>query len=88
MSFNRFSALARYIHFDDGRIHAQRLRDDEAAPISDVWNFINLARNYSPHGSITIGEQLFPYRGKPKFTQYISKYLLQGKTEITMIGVI
>ncbi|GBP09225.1 PiggyBac transposable element-derived protein 4 [Eumeta japonica] len=31
----------------------------------------NLAKNYSPHESITIDEQLFPYRGKTKFTQYI-----------------
>lgn len=73
MSFNRFSALARYIRFDDGRTRAQRLRDDKAAPIRDVWNFLNenLAKNYSPHDSITIDEQLFPYRGKTKFTQYI-----------------
>ena len=73
LSFNRFSALARYIIFDDGRKRAQRLSHDKAAPILDVWNFLNEnpAKNYSPHGSITIDEQLFPYCRKTRFTQYI-----------------
>ena len=33
MSFNQIFAVARYIRFDDGRIRAQRLRDDKAAYI-------------------------------------------------------
>lgn len=73
MSYHRFIALTRYIRFDDGRTRERRLRDDKAAPIRDIWNFLNenLSKNYSPHNTITIDEQLFPYRGKTKFTQYI-----------------
>lgn len=73
MSYHRFIALTRYIRFDDGRTRERRLRDDKAAPIRDIWNFLNenLSKNYSPHDTITIDEQLFPYRGKTKFTQYI-----------------
>lgn len=73
MSFNRFKSLARYIRFDDGRTRSYRLREDKAAPVRDIWNFFNenLAKNYSLHESITIDEQLFPYRGKTKFAQYI-----------------
>lgn len=80
MSYNRFLLLLRYIRFDDGRIRAFRQQHDKAAPIRDIWNYLNenLAKNYIPHDSITIDEQLFGYRGKTKFTQYIppkpSKY--------------
>ncbi|XP_031626214.1 piggyBac transposable element-derived protein 4-like [Contarinia nasturtii] len=73
MSFNRFALLARYIRFDDGRTRAFRQQTDKAAPIRDIWNIFNenLAKNYSPHENITIDEQLFAFRGKTKFTQYI-----------------
>lgn len=73
MSYHRFKSLVRYIRFDDGRTRSNRLREDKAAPVRDIWNFLNenLAKNYSPHESITIDEQLFPFRGKTKFTQYI-----------------
>jgi hypothetical protein len=49
------------------------LQSDKATRIRDIWNYMNeyLAKNYSPYENITIDEQLFPYRGKTKFTQYI-----------------
>ncbi|XP_025415575.1 piggyBac transposable element-derived protein 4-like [Sipha flava] len=73
MSHKRFLLLTRYIRFDDGRTRPFRLQSDKAAPIRDIWNYMNenLAKNYSPYENITIDEQLFPYRGKTKFTQYI-----------------
>ncbi|XP_055918320.1 piggyBac transposable element-derived protein 3-like [Eupeodes corollae] len=73
MSYKRFLALSRYIRFDDGRTREFRQRSDKAAPIRDIWNFLNenLAKNYEPHETITVDEQLFPYRGKTKFTQFI-----------------
>lgn len=73
MSYKRFIALTRYIRFDDGRTREFRARSDKAAAIRDIWNYLNenLARNYEPHEAFTIDEQLFPYRGKTKFTQYI-----------------
>lgn len=73
MSHARFLALTRYIRFDDSRTREFRQQTDKAAPIRDIWNFMNqnLANNYEPHENITVDEQLFPYRGRTKFTQYI-----------------
>lgn len=73
MSHKRFAALTRYIRFDDSRTRTFRQQTDKAAPIRDIWNLLNenLARNYEPHANVTVDEQLFPYRGRTKFTQYI-----------------
>lgn len=73
MSHKRFIALTRYIRFDDSRTRNFRQQTDRAAPIRDIWNFLNenLAKNYEPYENFTVDEQLFPYRGKTKFTQYI-----------------
>ncbi|XP_004524835.1 piggyBac transposable element-derived protein 4-like [Ceratitis capitata] len=51
-----------------------RQASDKAAPIRDIWNLNsneNLAKNYEPHENVTIDEQLFPYRDKTEFTQFI-----------------
>lgn len=58
MSHKRFLALTRYIRFDDGRTREFRQTLDKAAPIRDIWNFLNenLAKNYEPHETITIDE--------------------------------
>lgn len=73
MSYNRFRLLSRYIRFDNGRTREFRQKTDKAAPIRDIWDFMNenLAKNFEPYESVTIDEQLFPYRGRTKFTQYI-----------------
>ncbi|XP_050339100.1 piggyBac transposable element-derived protein 4-like [Bactrocera neohumeralis] len=73
MPLKRFKLLTRYIRFDDGRTRSFRLQSDKAAAIRDIWNFLNenLARNYEPYENVTIDEQLFPYLGKKKFTQFI-----------------
>jgi len=65
--------LTRYVRFDNGRTREFRQRTDKAAPIRDIWNFLNenLRDNYDPHENITIDEPLLPYRGRTKFTQYI-----------------
>lgn len=46
---------------------------NEPIKLRDIWNFLkeNLMRNYEPHENIRIDEQLFPYRGRTKFTQFI-----------------
>lgn len=73
MSHKRFITLSRYIRFDNSRTRAFRQQTDKAAPIRDIWNFLNenLQNYYEPYENITIDEQLFPYRGRTKFTQYI-----------------
>lgn len=50
-----------------------RIKTDKAAPIRDLWNMLNcnLDRGYKPSECITVDEQLFPFRGHTKFTQYI-----------------
>ena len=50
-----------------------RLLEDKAAPIRDIWSMLNnnLAKSYRPTENLTIDEQLYPYKGRTKFTQYI-----------------
>ncbi|XP_049308583.1 piggyBac transposable element-derived protein 3-like [Bactrocera dorsalis] len=73
MSYRRFLTISRYIRFDDGRTRPFRLETDKAASMRDIWNFLNtnLQKNFRPYSDITVDEQLFPYRGRTKFTQYI-----------------
>lgn len=73
MSHKRFLQISRFIRFDDGRTRPFRQASDKAAPIRDIWNYLNenLAKNYEPGAAITVDEQLFPYRGRTKFTQFI-----------------
>lgn len=80
MSRDRFKLLLRFIRFDNEYTRAERIGLDKAAPIRDIWLMLNqnLAQGYKPHESLTVDEQLFPFRGRTKFTQYIpskpSKY--------------
>ncbi|XP_044589814.1 piggyBac transposable element-derived protein 3-like isoform X2 [Cotesia glomerata] len=73
MSINRFWNIIRFIRFDDANTRAQRMETDKAAPIRDIWTMLNsnLAKHYKPTECLTIDEQLYPYRGRTRFTQYI-----------------
>lgn len=73
MSFNRFKHLTTYIRFDNGNTRAERLQQSKSAAIDDVWLMLMayLERAYTPDCQVTVGEQLFPYRGRTRFTQYI-----------------
>lgn len=73
MGNNRFCAILRFIRFDDASTRATRTQTDKAAPIRDIWTMMNnnLAMHYKPSEHLTIDEQLFPYRGRTRFTQYI-----------------
>lgn len=73
MSINRFWNIIRFIRFDDANTRARRMETDRAAPIRDIWTMLNsnLAKHYKPTEYLTIDEQLYPYRGRTKFTQYI-----------------
>lgn len=73
MSRDRFKMMLRFIRFDDERTRAQRSLTDKAAAIREIWSICNanLEKMYQPHDCITIDEQLFPFRGHTKFTQYI-----------------
>ncbi|XP_050520903.1 piggyBac transposable element-derived protein 4-like [Daktulosphaira vitifoliae] len=73
MSRDRFKMLLRFIRFDNVNTRNIRITTDKAAPIRDIWTMLNqnLHKNYKPTENITVDEQLFPYRGHTKFTQYI-----------------
>ena len=72
-SRSRFKSILRFIRFDDSNTRRQRLEVDKIAPISDIWKMMNenLYKFYKPTENLTIDEQLFPYRGRTRFTQYI-----------------
>ena len=73
MSKSRFKEILRFIRFDDQITRNARLINDKAAPISSLWTQMNknLRKCYHPSGEITVDEQLFSYRGRTRFTQYI-----------------
>ncbi|CAB3232002.1 unnamed protein product [Arctia plantaginis] len=73
MGLKRFHNILRFLRFDDSNTRSQRKKKDKAAPIRDVWTMLNsnLAQMYKPTASLTIDEQLYPYRGRTGFTQYI-----------------
>lgn len=73
MGVNRFRLILRFIRFDDVNTRQARAEKDKLAPISDIWTIFNsnLSNIYKPTANLTIDEQLYPFRGHTKFTQYI-----------------
>ena len=65
--------MLKVIRFDNENTRAERGQTDEAAPKQDIWIMLNrnFEKAYKPYECITIHEQLFPFRGHTKFTQYI-----------------
>lgn len=100
MSSIRFNILLRYIRFDNGNTRPQRAQMSKTAAIDDMWLMLNsnLARLYTPGANLTVDEQLFPYRGRTPFTQYIpskpAKYgikvwwICDSKTHYPLKGMI
>lgn len=73
MSLVRFRQLLTYIRFDNQITRAVRLETSKSAAIDDIWQMLmaNLERAYQPQEQVTVDEQLFPYRGRTRFTQYM-----------------
>lgn len=73
MSAKRFRNITRFLRFDQQNTREIRIATDKAAPIRDVFDMLNanLQYNYRPSVNVTVDEQLFPFRGRTKFTQYI-----------------
>lgn len=72
-SLKRFKHLLRFIRFDNKDTRDERRAQDKLAPIRDVFDRVNrnLNRYYSPGSTITVDEQLVPFRGRCAFKQYI-----------------
>ncbi|XP_054083377.1 piggyBac transposable element-derived protein 4-like [Zeugodacus cucurbitae] len=60
MSLNRFKSLTTFIRFDNSGTRAERLKQSKTVEIA-----------YTPDCHVTVDEQLFPCRGRTRFTQYI-----------------
>lgn len=73
MSVKRFEDIRRMIRFDDRRTREARSADDKLAGISFVWElFLDNCRNrIIPFDSLSVDEQLVPFRGRCNFTQYM-----------------
>lgn len=73
MPLRRFNAILRFIRFNNAITRPERQVLSKSAPIDDIWMMLNanLERVYEPGVNLTVDEQLFPYRGRTRFTQYI-----------------
>lgn len=73
MPLDRFRMMLRVIRFDNDATRTSRAATDKAAAIRDIWAMLNdnLRRNYKPGECITVDEQLYGYRGRTRFTQYM-----------------
>lgn len=73
MSISRFRQINRFIRFDNMNTRAERMNESKVAPILDIWLLLNanLRKMYRPSANLTVDEQLFPYRGRTKFTMYM-----------------
>ena len=86
--------MLRFIRFDKENTRAERAQTDKAAPKQDIWIMLNknLEKDYNLYECITIDEQLFPFRGHTKFTQYIpevesSRTSLASRTHFEVLGL-
>lgn len=73
MPKNRFKEILSYIRFDDGTSRSARIKQDKTAAISEIFGFLNgsLQKYYKPSESLTVDEQLYAYRGRFRFKQFI-----------------
>lgn len=73
MGRQRFQAIIRFIRFDDQDTRRAQAATNKSAPVSEVWEMLNanLAEIYKPTCYLAVDEQLYPYRGRTRFTQYM-----------------
>lgn len=72
MSLLRFKTISRFIRFDNSQSRTLLLPTDNTAAISEIFLCLNtnLSRRYVPKNFVTYAEQLYPFRGRTKFTLY------------------
>ncbi|PAA53757.1 hypothetical protein BOX15_Mlig004292g1 [Macrostomum lignano] len=73
MSLSRFKSLLRFLRFDNRETRAARLQRDKLAAVRLLLDGLvsNSQRSYVPSGAVTVDEQLFPYRGRCRYIQYM-----------------
>jgi hypothetical protein len=75
MSMNRFEDIRSNMRFDDRKTRKDRKTEmGKLAPIKKIFDIFigNLRTAYEPHTELTLDEQLFGFRGRCSFTQYIA----------------
>ena len=83
MPLNRFEQIRRYLRFDNpSKRQSRQSRDKITAVRLLIDGFVeNSQKCYNHNESVTVGEQLYPYRGRCRFIQYMpskpSKYGLK-----------
>jgi hypothetical protein len=83
MPLSRFKAIRRHLRFDNPDTRTARLARDKLAAVRLLIDgfVINSQCALVPNESVTVDEQLYPYRGRCPFTQYMpskpSKYGLK-----------
>ena len=72
-SRDRFIKLSNHVRFDGKETRSQRREKDAFAPLRDLWEDFegNLSREYVPGPTLTVDEQLMPWRGRCAFLQYL-----------------
>ena len=79
MRLYRFRELQRFLRFDNRDMRSGRLVRDKCAAVRLLLDGMveNSQKCYKPgcNGSVTVDEQLYLYRGRCRFVQYIPKNL-------------
>ncbi|XP_068250698.1 piggyBac transposable element-derived protein 4-like [Palaemon carinicauda] len=73
MSLETTMKYSRFIIFDGKETRARRRSTDKLAPLRDIWNIWvkRLPLMYNISSTVTVDEQLVPFRGKYPFRQYM-----------------
>lgn len=73
MSLKRFKLIRRILRFDNVDTRQGRLARDKLAAVRLLLDgFVNHSQSaYVPGASITVDEQLYPYRGRCRYRQYM-----------------
>ncbi|XP_039874815.1 tripartite motif-containing protein 16-like [Simochromis diagramma] len=86
MSIQRFKDIRRFLHFDDKRTRAYRLKTNHMAAFRYIWDLflVNCRQKFILSDCVTVDEQLVPFRGKTQLLQYMrskhTKSLRDGET--------
>lgn len=74
MSLSRFREIQRSLRFDNPETRQSRLRNDKLAAVRLLLDAFatNCQRCFTPgEAGVTVDEQLYPYRGRCRFIQYL-----------------
>lgn len=73
MQIRRFTRITESLRFDDKRTRPQRQARDKLSAIRDIFEkwVTQCKKCYNPGESVTVDEQMVPFRGRCPFRQYM-----------------